>query len=41
MSSQNNGQWLDFSCPLNLQEAVAAMAIADVEGEIDGSPQIA
>lgn len=32
-ASQNIGQWLGFSCPLDLQEAVAVMAIVDAEGE--------
>lgn len=31
-ASQNIGQWLGFSCPLDLQEAVAAMAMVDAEG---------
>lgn len=32
-ASQNIGQWLGFSCPLDLQEAVAVMAMVDAEGE--------
>lgn len=32
-ASQNIGQWLGFSCPLDLQKAVAVMATADAEGE--------
>ncbi len=36
-ASQNIGQWLGFSCPLNLQEAVAAMAMADAEGGVNDS----
>ena len=39
-ASQNIGQWVGFSCPLHLQEAVAAMAMADTEGGVDGSPRI-
>ncbi len=37
-ASQNIGQWLGFSCPLHLQEAVAAMAMADTEGGVNDSP---
>ncbi len=37
-AAQVIGQWLGFSCPLNLQTAVAAMAIADIEGEVNDSP---
>jgi IS605 OrfB family transposase len=39
-ASQNIGQWLGFSCPLHLQEVLAAMAMADTEGEVNDSPQI-
>lgn len=39
-ASQNIGQWIGFSCPLHLQEAVAAMAMADTEGGVNGSPLI-
>ena len=28
-ASQNIGQWLGFSCPLDLQKAVAVMAMVD------------
>lgn len=37
-ASQNIGQWLGFSCPVNLQKAVAAMAMADTQGGVDDSP---
>ncbi|NMG10453.1 RNA-guided endonuclease TnpB family protein [Brasilonema sp. UFV-L1] len=46
-ASQNIGQWLGFSCPLDLwryratlryQNAVAAMATVDTEGGVDDSP---
>jgi len=37
-ASQNIGQWLGFSCPLSLQSAVAAMAMADAEGAVNDSP---
>jgi putative transposase len=37
-ASQNIGQWFGFSCPLNLQSAVAAMAMADAEGAVNDSP---
>ena len=37
-ASQNIGQWLGFSCPLSLQSAVAAMVMADTEGEVNDSP---
>lgn len=37
-ASQNIGQWLGFSCPLSLQSAVAAMAMADPEGAVNDSP---
>ena len=37
-ASQNIGQWLGFSCPLSLQSAVAAMAIADAKGGVNDSP---
>ncbi len=40
-ASQNIGQWLGFSCPLNLKDAVAAMAMADAEGGVNDSPLIA
>jgi len=39
-ASQNIGQWLGFSCPLHLQEAVAVMAMVDTEGGVNDSPQI-
>ncbi|MFB8792514.1 MAG: transposase [Potamolinea sp.] len=39
-ASQNIGQWVGFSCPLNLKEVVAAMAMADTEGRVNDSPQI-
>ncbi len=39
-ASQNIGQWLGFSCPVHLQEAVAVMAMADTEGGVNGSPPI-
>ena len=32
-ASQNIGQWVGFSCPLDLQKAVAVMATVDAEGE--------
>jgi len=38
-ASQNIGQWLGFSCPLSLQSAVVAMAMADAEGAVNDSPQ--
>jgi putative transposase len=38
-ASQNIGQWFGFSCPLNLQSAVAAMAMADAEGGVNDSPR--
>ncbi|NEU73035.1 IS200/IS605 family element transposase accessory protein TnpB [Hassallia byssoidea VB512170] len=37
-ASQNIGQWLGFSCPLNLQTAVTAMVATDVEGGVNDSP---
>ncbi len=37
-ASQNIGQRLGFSCPLDLQQAAVAMAAADVEGAVDDSP---
>jgi IS605 OrfB family transposase len=37
-ASQNIGQWEGFSCPLNLQGAVAAMAMADAKGGVNDSP---
>ncbi|MBV8886223.1 MAG: transposase [Chroococcidiopsidaceae cyanobacterium CP_BM_RX_35] len=37
-AAQNIGQWLGFSCPLDLQKAVSAMGIVDVEGEVNDSP---
>jgi len=30
-AAQNIGQWLGFSCPLDLQNAVAAMVMVDAE----------
>lgn len=37
-ASQTIGQWLGFSCPLSLQSAVAAMAMVDAKGAVNGSP---
>ena len=37
-AARNIGQWDGFSCPLDLQKAVSAMGIVDIEGEVDGSP---
>jgi putative transposase len=37
-ASQNIGQWIGFSCPLSLQNAVSAMGTADTEGRVYGSP---
>ncbi|MUL37537.1 RNA-guided endonuclease TnpB family protein [Gloeocapsopsis dulcis] len=37
-ASQVIGQWSGFSCPLDLQKAVAAMAVVDVEGAVNDSP---
>lgn len=37
-ASQNIGQWIGFSCPLDLQKAVAAMAAVDAEGAVNDSP---
>ncbi len=37
-ASQNISQWLGFSCPLSLQSAVAAMAVADPGGGVNDSP---
>ncbi|HAA26633.1 MAG TPA: transposase [Cyanobacteria bacterium UBA8553] len=39
-ASQNIGQWIGFSCPLHLQEVMAAMAMTDTEGGVNDSPQI-
>lgn len=39
-ASQNIGQWVGFSCPLHLQEAVVTMTTADTEGGVNDSPQI-
>lgn len=37
-ASQNIGQWIGFSCPLDLQKVVAAIAAVDVEGGVNGNP---
>jgi len=37
-AAQNIGQWLGFSCPLDLQKALSAMGMVDVEGEVNDSP---
>ncbi|BAY44366.1 transposase, IS605 OrfB family protein [Scytonema sp. HK-05] len=37
-ASQNIGQWVGFSCPLSLQDAVTAMVAVDTEGGVDDSP---
>lgn len=37
-ASQNIGQWIGFSCPLDLQKAVAATAIVDAKGGVNDSP---
>ncbi len=37
-ASQNIGQWVGFSCPLDLQKTVAVMAVVDVEGGVYDSP---
>jgi IS605 OrfB family transposase len=39
-ASQNIGQWIGFSCPLDFQKAIAAMVIADTEGGVNDSPLI-
>jgi hypothetical protein len=39
-ASQNIGQWIGFSCPLDLQKAASAMGTVDVEGGVDDSPQL-
>jgi len=36
--SQTIGQWLGFSCPLELQSTLVAMAMADAKGGVGGSP---
>jgi hypothetical protein len=35
---QNIGQWIGFSCPLDLQNAVAVMVTVDSGVEINDSP---
>lgn len=37
-ASQNIGQWLGFSCPMNLQKAVSVMGIDDSEVGVNDSP---
>ncbi|MGB3510314.1 MAG: transposase [Microcoleaceae cyanobacterium] len=37
-ASQNIGQWLGFSCPMNLQKAVSVMDMDDSEVGVNGSP---
>jgi putative transposase len=37
-ASQNIGQWLGFSCPLDLQKAVSVMGAVDVKGGVNDSP---
>jgi IS605 OrfB family transposase len=37
-AAQNIGQWLGFSCPLDLQKAVSVIGIVDAEGGVDDSP---
>lgn len=37
-ASQNIGQWIGFSCPLDLKEVVSAMGTVDIEGGVDDSP---
>jgi putative transposase len=37
-ASQNIGQWLGFSCPLNLQKTMSVMGMADAEGGVNDSP---
>ncbi|WP_026734520.1 RNA-guided endonuclease TnpB family protein [Fischerella sp. PCC 9605] len=37
-ASQNIGQWIGFSCPLDLQKTVSAMGAVDVEGGVNDSP---
>ena len=37
-ASQNIGQWLGFSCPLNLEKAVSVMDMDDSEVGVNGSP---
>ncbi len=39
-ASQNIGQWVGFSCPLDLQKAVSAMGTVDIEGRVNDSPQL-
>ena len=37
-ASQNIGQWLGFSCPLNLQKFVSVMGTNDLEDGVNDSP---
>ncbi|NJM89404.1 MAG: transposase [Hydrococcus sp. RU_2_2] len=37
-AAQNIGQWLGFSCPLDLQKAISVMDLVDVEGRVNDSP---
>ncbi|MEA5568049.1 MULTISPECIES: transposase [unclassified Anabaena] len=37
-AASNIGQWIGFSCPLGLQEAVSAMGTVDAEGGVNDSP---
>ncbi len=39
-AARNIGQWLGFSCPLDLQKSVSAMGTVDAEGGVDDSPQL-
>jgi hypothetical protein len=37
-AAQNIGQWIGFACPLDLQKAVAVMAMADPGDGVNDSP---
>jgi hypothetical protein len=37
-ASQNIGQWIGFSCCVDLQKAVSAMDAVDAEGAVNHSP---
>jgi transposase len=37
-AARNIGQWVGFSCPLDLQKAVSAMGTVDAKGGVNDSP---
>lgn len=39
-AARNIGQWIGFSCSLDLQKTVSAMGTVDAESGVNDSPQL-